>query len=450
MPPSAADVVVQSLSADARLLLDGEKPKSYAAVLTSIETLLARYGDGDDAERSAIKGPLRQLGAHLNPFARGAVPGADVSVDEFFRRITAAAAKATTAMTEGQHDAAVRLGLARPLVLPKDAKKGKLKQDAFMPFLKPKFKKKIARLLADERYAQLDPDEVCAVMMLFVGGFVDGQLKTEGLADQIQSFQDAQIKDFLRVMVKLLSDYDSEENPHAHLLDIVRRSATAPLGDQELFIARLVERGNFVKIRTKETLTDPHADIKFVNVCVAYTPTSKTPKGKAAATSYAAMLRDPGWLPAVAAAQAQNPEITDLLKEAALTLLGDKSLAKKLVTMIVELQMYVAEFLKTKKALHAIYKFGRPANLVDLTKDLAKFATKPEMAHQAQAGEYNEAYLLRTPARLGLPRGKKGGVLNLGYNVKLRAAIKNEGETEVSVCGLIMGYCGVLGIKTLM
>ena len=225
----------QILSPDANLLCSGEEPKSYAAVLTCLEELFGRYGAGD-AERSTIKEALRRLGAHLNPFARGAVSAPDISVDDFFRRLKAAAQAAMTAMTKGQHDKAVHLGLARLLDLPKDTKKGKLKQDSFMPFLAPKFKKKIAALLLDERYAQLDPDEVCAVMILFVGEFVDGQLKAEGLADHIRNFLDAPNKEFLRVMVKLLSDLDyaKEKNPPAHLLDVVRRSATAPLADQEV------------------------------------------------------------------------------------------------------------------------------------------------------------------------------------------------------------------------
>ena len=286
-------------------------------------------------------------------------------------------------------------------------------------------------------------------MMLFVGEFTDEQLKAEGLADLILNFQDAPNKDFLRVLVKLLSDYASEANPPAHLLDIVRRSATAPLADQEVFIARLVKLGKFKKIRTKETLTDPDADIKFVNVCMAYTPTSKGPKGKPTAISYAAMLADSRWAAMVAAVQARNPDISDLMKDAAMSLLGHKSIAKKPVTMIIEFQMYVAEFLGTKKALHAIYKFDRPANLVDLTKDLAKFATNRDMAYKAEGGAYNEGYRLRLKRdylRLGLPQ-EQAGKLDLERSPKLQAATDKRGAAEVFK--LIMRYCGAFEIKVL-
>ena len=243
-------------------------------------------------------------------------------------------------------------------------------------------------------------------MMLFVGEFTNEMLKTEGLADLIQGFLHAPNKDFRRVVTKLLSDYASKANPHVHLLDIVRGSAIAPLKDQEAFIKRLIELGRFVKIRTKETLTDPDADVKFVNVCLAYSPTSeKGATGKEGPISYTEMLADPRWPGLVATVQSRNPDITDLMKEAALDLLGHKSIAQRPVRMIIEVQMFLAEFLETKKALHAIYKFGRPANLLDLTKDLAKFATNPDMAYTAEEGAYNDEYLLRVKRdylRLGL------------------------------------------------
>ena len=179
---AAAARVAQILAPDANLLYSGKEPKSYKAVIGSFENLLEQYAD-NSAARPTIKEALRQLGAHLTPFARGAAPNADISVDEFFGRLQAAAQRAMKAMTKGQHDTAVELGLARTLNLPKDTKKGKLKQDSCMPFLARKFKKKIVGLLADERNAHLDPDEVLATMMLFVGEFINEMLKTEGLAD---------------------------------------------------------------------------------------------------------------------------------------------------------------------------------------------------------------------------------------------------------------------------
>jgi len=229
---------------------------------------------------------------------------------------------------------------------------------------------------------------------------------------------------------------------------------------------------------TKETLTDPDADVKFVNVCMAYTPYAAKGEGahgipararqhhgdptagegkpeKKSRFSYAEMLTDPGWPAMVTAVQARNPDITDRMKEAALSLLGHKSLAKEPVAMIVEFQAYLAEFLETKKALHAIYKFGRPANLVDLTNDLAKFATNPAMAHSVEAGTFNQAYVLKATKaylELGLPQAEDG-TLDLEKSSGLRAAIakKNRASNPVGQLGpveaMVMRYCGAIGAK---
>ena len=149
---AAAARVAQILAPDANLLYGGNEPNSYAAVIASFEMAMMRecyyagglytgmglfeqYADNPDT-RPTIKAALRPLGAHLNRFARGAVPNADISVTEFFRKLNDAARRAMKAMTKGQHDKAVELGLARTLDLPKDTKKGKLKQDSCMPFLK--------------------------------------------------------------------------------------------------------------------------------------------------------------------------------------------------------------------------------------------------------------------------------------------------------------------------
>ena len=431
---SSKTSVEQLLEPDAYLLYSGKEPTSYKAVLTCMVSLLEQYSTD---QSSTTKDALRQLGAHLFPFASGT--RADISTDKFFNQLKAAANAAMKAMTTGQHERAVSLGLARVLKLPKDIKNGKLEQDHFMPFLKPKFVKKVvAAVQTNHRYAQLDPDEVLATMMLFVGEFIDNQLQAEGLDGQVSNFMVAKNKDFMRVMVKLLSDYASSDNPHAKVFDIVRRSATAPLEDQERFIAHLDARANFVKIRTKETLTDLTADIKFVNVCMAYTP----PK-----INYKSMLAQDNWETMVAAVVERN-HIPEALTESALTLLGHKAIASKPVRMIIEFQMYVPEFLETKRALHAIYKFGRPENLLDLTKDLAKFATNQGMQFKADEGTYNEAYLLRMKGdslKLGLEVSDK--TLKLQDVLKLSAAIQKRGETYV--CDHIKSCFEAFNCKTL-
>ena len=221
----------------------------------------------------------------------------------------------------------------------------------------------------------------------------------------MQTLMAAPNKDFLRVMVKLLSDYADEDNAHACLLDVARRSANGSLEEQERFVVRLTELGSkklrkFVKVRVKETLTDPRAAAKFVNVCLAYTPTKPNKPGKEVALTFGEMVADPRFADMVDAVRKRNPEITELHTEVATSLLRHKSIAKMSVAMIVECQMYCPKFLQNKKLLHGLYKFGRPPNLVDLAKDLVKFAVNPDMAHTAEKSQRNEACRLRTRVKL--------------------------------------------------
>ena len=465
---------------DGRRLYDGEPPGSYAAVATCFKALCGRYAESGGAEQSAIKDALRRMGAHLALFAQGGAPGADISIDELFHRVKAAADAGMKSMTKGQHDEAVRLGLARRLDMPRDARKssmlgllaaepGGVRQDAYLGYITPQHTKKVLLpMVAAERFAQVDPDECLAVAMLFHGEYVDAALRHElaetlrgepGLAGVAQSLLAALNKDFMRVLVKLLNDYAEKDNPHASLLDIVRRSASGPLEEQERFVARLTELGpkalrKFVKVRAKETLTDPEADVKFVNVCLAYTPTEQLePGGREAALTYAGMVSDPRFAAMADEVQKRNPDITDVHREVAIALLGGDGIARTPITMIVEIQMYLPEFLENKKKLHGLYKFGRPSNLVDLAKDLAKFATNPGMAHVAEAGGLNEPARLRVlrdfRKKLGrwLPLPSRSGELDLDDSERLQAAIKKRGAAET--LGTLVRYCDAVGVTSL-
>ena len=455
------------LTADpnAASLFGGKPPDSYAAVAKTFETLIRRYGEVSEAggvEQDAIKMVLRRLGAHLNPFARREVRS-DISADDFFARLKHAAGSMMKLMTTGQHAKAVELGLARKLALPKDLKKKVIKQDKFVPFLTSKFKKKVlGPLLASDNFSRLDADEAVVVAMLVHGEYIDRMLKDEpGISELIGNFRTVPNKDLMRVLVKLLGDYADERNPHAFLLDIVRRSVTAPLEDQEAFIAGLSKLGpskklkKFVKVRAKETLTDPEADIKFVNVGLAYTPTTG-PMAQEVAVTFGVMVADPGFGAMMDAVQKRNPHISDLMMELAGELLGHKSIAKEPVTMLIEVQMYHPEFLRTKKQLHGLYKFERPENLVDLTKDLAKFATNPAMAYKAEVGGLNEAARLRIlrdfrdkfAGSQWPPLPSSSGELALGNSERLQAAIKKRGAAET--LGTLMSYCDAIEVKRLM
>ena len=147
----------------------------------------------------------------------------------------------------------------------------------------------------------------------------------------------------------------------------------------------------------------------------AYTPTTVNAKGKGVAITYGDMTADPGFAALAKAVQLKN-ELSDLHIEAATRMLSHKTLAKHPITMIIEFQLYHPRFLDIKRKLHGIYKFCRADTLLDLVKDLLKYAKNPAMAYKAQAGVYNEAYKLRVQQdceSLGL--GKK-----IGSNGKLK------------------------------
>ena len=126
----------------------------------------------------------------------------------------------------------------------------------------------------------------------------------------------------------------------------------------------------------------------------AYTPTRTNAKGKDVAITYGDMTADPLFTTLAKAVQ-QKAELSDQHLEAATKMLSQKTLTKRPITMIIEFQLYHPLFLDIKRKLHGIYKFCRADTLLDLVKDLLKYATNPEMAYKAQAGEYNEAYKLR-------------------------------------------------------
>ena len=132
----------------------------------------------------------------------------------------------------------------------------------------------------------------------------------------------------------------------------------------------------------------------------AYTPTWKNAKGKDVAITYGDMTADPLFTTLAEAVQ-RKAELSDQHLEAATKMLSHKTLTKRPITMIIEFQLYHPLFLDIKRKLHGIYKFCRADTLLDLVKDLLKYAKNPAMAYKAQAGEYNEAYKLRVQRNFG-------------------------------------------------
>ena len=197
----------------------GERPKSYAAVIADFKALLDEYVAANLEGTKPIKAALFQAGAHLNQLATGTATGADISAEDFHTQIVAAADVAMKAINRGVHATAKKNGLDRKLKLPKARKK---LQDQFCKYLTSGFKRKFNAILAEDRFSQLDADEVLVTAMLLHAKYVDANLRGDTtLAQLIPGFLDPDDKDFLRAMVKLLGDYFGKKIPAAHLLDIV-------------------------------------------------------------------------------------------------------------------------------------------------------------------------------------------------------------------------------------
>lgn len=203
---------------DAFQVHEGKQPKSYRAVANSMVQLLKEYGLAGDARAKVIKSFLFRCGAHLNTVVEGKAE--DISADEFLKLLSAGAGLAADGLTRGQHADAVKLGVNRQLKLPKLPKRGML-QDTVAPYLHNKFQKRIAKLLSLDKYSQIDVDELKGVMVLLHGGYIDKQLKAENINDMISGYTEPPNKDLGRTMVKIDTDYADEQNPHAHLLDVV-------------------------------------------------------------------------------------------------------------------------------------------------------------------------------------------------------------------------------------
>jgi hypothetical protein len=199
----------------------GEPPDSYAAVIADIKALLDQYVAADLEGTKPIKAALFQAGAHLNLLATGTATGADISAEDFQKKLRSMADEAMKAINRGVHATAVQHGLDRKLDLPKVPKKTPL-QDQFCKYLTSGFQKKVKSMWLEERFAQLDADEVLVTVMLLHAAYVDAKLRGDTtLAQLIPGFLAPDDKDFLRAMVKLLGDYFDKDVPAAHLLDIV-------------------------------------------------------------------------------------------------------------------------------------------------------------------------------------------------------------------------------------
>ena len=61
-------------------------------------------------------------------------------------------------------------------------------------------------------------------------------------------------------------------------------------------------------------------------------------------------------------------------------LIADRTFAAEPVRLVIEVQLYLKEFLKYRKAMHCYYKITRASNLPSLAQDCRRYAKNPELA----------------------------------------------------------------------
>ena len=90
--------------------------------------------------------------------------------------------------------------------------------------------------------------------------------------------------------------------------------------------------------------------------------------------------RNPLFISALATAREANPTVSPYVWEPALKLIAHPTFAAQPVAMVIEVQLYLEEFLKFRKAVHCFYKITRAPNLASLAQDCRKYAKNPEIA----------------------------------------------------------------------
>merc|ERR1719272_602573 len=94
--------------------------------------------------------------------------------------------------------------------------------------------------------------------------------------------------------------------------------------------------------------------------------------------------RNPRFQAAVTAAKQANPTISAYVWEPALQWLAHPTFAIHAVAMVIEVQLYLDQFLQFRKLVHCYYKITRAPNLASLAQDCRKYAKNPALAFDTQ------------------------------------------------------------------
>eukprot|EP00729_Bicosta_minor_P013154 gene13154-21276_t len=243
----------------------------------------------------------------------------------------------------------------------------------------------------------------------------------------------------------LREDYADLDVPWGALMDTVRFSITTTcIDDQANFVKQFLPEGvnlnysnaaglpakkrrverhvdnSLTVVRAKSTMDDPTAAVKQELWNLLYTPdglTFATMVGEGGLeevqgadrwkeygdvgwgakllypirnpreprnTTTTPQPRNPRFQAAVTAAKQANPTISAYVWEPALQLLAHPTFAGQPVAMVIEVQLYLEEFLHFRKLVHCYYKIARAPNLASLAQDCRKYAKNPALAFDTQ------------------------------------------------------------------
>ena len=278
-------------------------------------------------------------------------------------------------------------------------------------------------------------------------GSNDSSTDSSSSTDHVQLILWPGVKTMLRMLAKLREDYADLDVPWGALIDTVRFSLTTTrIDDHANFVKQFLPEGvnlndynsaagsptkkrrverhadnSLAVVRAKSTMDDPTAAVKQELWNLLYTPdglTFATMLGeggleevqgadrweeygdvglrttnrhgttiKGAAEKNLVTTHQPRNLrfqAALAAAKQANPTISAYVWEPALQLLAHPTFARHAVAMVIEVQLYIDQFLQFRKLVHCYYKITRAPNLASLVQDCRKYAKNPALAFDTQ------------------------------------------------------------------
>ena len=287
-----------------------------------------------------------------------------------------------------------------------------LHQALHVHWLGEAFEQDLAKFFA-EKHPDANSLEVCATTLILQSACVNGlfQSEVEKIAAPFGNFRSAAIKGIPRALEKVTnpldyfgpngvppgkcwdethddgikpSEYGSIETEQAKafarnrgsvgaVVDSIRCSLETDTNTtQERFVHTLREHhnGSVFQVQRQKSTLHTLSDVKQCLVNVLYTP--RHPSGDA--VTFNDMVRSTTFMATTEAVRKDNG-ISENIFAACLDLLRHPSLVNKPIQLICETQLYLSDFLRARKEVHAYYKMARSDNLMSLTMDCISFAS---------------------------------------------------------------------------